>query len=59
MCSNSDECDYDLICGAENVTKSTAWNRNNNVNELKICLCDEENGFKEDHVDNDCNGRYN
>lgn len=57
MCGNSDECDYDLICGTENVTRSTAWSRNNNVNELKICLCDEENGYKEDAVDNDCNGK--
>lgn len=56
MCSNSDDCDVYLICGTENVTRSTAWNRNIG-NDIKVCLCDEENGYKEDAVDNDCNGK--
>lgn len=59
MCTDSDQCDIELICGNDNITtKLTGFNRNTNVIATsKICLCDEENGWKEDIEDNRCDGQ--
>lgn len=57
LCDDSNECDYDLICGHDNATKSTGLNRNpSKSTPPKICLCDEDNGYTEDIEDNNCNG---
>lgn len=57
QCVDNDQCDIEMICLAENATKSTGFGRNPNaISASKICLCDEENGYKEDVDDNHCNG---
>lgn len=60
MCMDNSQCDEDLICMADNSTKPTSFNRNSNSNfpqpQVKLCLCDEANGFVEDLKYNSCNG---
>lgn len=59
LCVDSEQCDIEMICVVENATKSTGFGRNPNaVSATKICLCDEENGYKEDVEDNRCNGNF-
>lgn len=56
MCQEDRQCDDELICGFENITRTTGFNRSPNAaNAPKICLCDEGNGYTEDVEDNDCN----
>lgn len=61
MCMDNSQCDEDLICTQENVTKPTALNRNSNNNfpqpQFKLCLCDEASGFVEDPKYPQCNGK--
>lgn len=58
MCTDSNQCDTELICGHDNQTKSTGFNRNpSSTSTPKICLCDEENGYQEDFEDNNCSGK--
>lgn len=60
QCTDSNQCDDDLICGVDNATKSTGFNRNPSPQlSAKVCLCDEENGYTEDVEDNACNGNEN
>lgn len=61
MCIDSNQCEDEMVCMAENATKptSTGFNRNsnsNNVTPTRICLCDEELGYVEDVQDGRCNG---
>lgn len=58
MCVDTNQCEDEMVCAADNSTKSTGFNRNSNSGPpaAKICLCDEENGFTEDVQDNRCNG---
>lgn len=60
MCMDNSQCDEDLICTQENVTKPTSLNRNSNNNfpqpQFKLCLCDEANGYVEDPKYPQCNG---
>lgn len=57
LCTDSVQCDVELICGYDNATKSTGFNRNPSATAApKICLCDEDNGYVEDVEDNNCNG---
>lgn len=58
LCNDDKQCDDDLICGVDNATKSTGFNRNPSSSAPKICLCDEENGYSEDVEDNNCNGKH-
>ncbi|XP_013196387.1 uncharacterized protein LOC106139477 [Amyelois transitella] len=54
VCSNSDECNEGLICGAPNVTSASPPHMKVFSPQDKICLCDSENGFKEkDHTCSD------
>lgn len=57
---DTSQCDEDMICMADNSTKTTGFNRNSNTNfpqpQSKICLCDEANGIVEDVKYNSCNG---
>lgn len=62
MCIDSNQCEDEMICMAENMTKvttGTGFNRNTNNNHVaaptKICLCDEELGYVEDVQDSRCN----
>lgn len=57
-CEESNDCDDEMLCGYDNVTKSTGFNRSpsKSTPQLKICLCDEANGYTEDIEDNNCNG---
>ncbi|XP_026325649.1 uncharacterized protein LOC113234521 isoform X2 [Hyposmocoma kahamanoa] len=45
-CSNSDECNDGLICGAPNITNNAPYLRVYQPTD-KICLCDAENGYRE------------
>lgn len=60
MCTDSNQCEDEMICVAENVTKTTTTGLSRNQHQQpppsKVCLCDEENGFVEDPEDNRCNG---
>ena len=61
ICVDSNQCEDEMICVSENVTKTTTGfnrNSNNNAPTTKVCLCDEENGFQEDLRDNRCNGKF-
>lgn len=59
MCQEDRQCDDELICGFENITRTTGFNRSPNAGSSpKICLCDEGNGYTEDAEDNDCNRTY-
>ncbi|XP_053622327.1 uncharacterized protein sosie isoform X3 [Plodia interpunctella] len=54
VCSNSDECNEGLICGAPNVTTASPPHMKVFSPQDKICLCDSDNGFKEkDHTCSD------
>lgn len=57
LCNDDKQCDDELICGHDNATKSTGFNRNPQQTP-KICLCDEENGYTEDVEDNNCSGKH-
>ncbi|XP_041983818.1 uncharacterized protein LOC121736583 isoform X2 [Aricia agestis] len=49
-CSNSDECNDGLICGAPNITGPAPSHLRVHAITDKICLCDTENGYRErDH----------
>lgn len=58
LCTDDKQCDDELICGMDNATKSTGFNRNPQTQAPKICLCDEDNGYTEDVEDNNCNGKH-
>lgn len=49
-----------MICANENSTKpitfNTLGNKNNSM-AMKVCLCDEENGYYEDIDDHVCSGK--
>lgn len=55
MCEDSDQCGDELICVADNSTRSTGLGRNPN-SPKKVCVCDEGSGYQEDPEDNTCNG---
>ncbi|KAL0809017.1 hypothetical protein ABMA28_012664 [Loxostege sticticalis] len=46
-CSNSDECNDGLVCGAPNITGTPPPHLRMHSASDKICLCDAENGFRE------------
>lgn len=54
------KCDEGMICANENSTKpitfNTLGNKNNSM-AMKVCLCDEENGYYEDIDDHVCSGK--
>lgn len=56
VCSNNDECDDGMLCAVDrNNTKSTHGNQNQN--QPQVCLCNGDDGYKEDVEDNSCNGK--
>ncbi|XP_031631297.1 uncharacterized protein LOC116345767 [Contarinia nasturtii] len=56
VCNDDAQCGDELVCGFENATKTTGFNRNPSaITPIKICLCDEISGFTEDIEDNTCN----
>ncbi|KAJ6638600.1 hypothetical protein Bhyg_11337 [Pseudolycoriella hygida] len=60
LCTDNSQCEEDMICGMENATKTTGFNRNSNTNfpqpQNKVCLCDEANGIVEEVKYHSCNG---
>jgi hypothetical protein len=58
QCTTTDECEYSMVCRENNSTKNTILGKisKNNVME-KLCFCDDENGFMENIVEHDCNGK--
>lgn len=51
------ECDDNMLCKPDNVTKTTIMgNMNNKDMNVKVCLCDDETGYIEQ--DGQCNGKY-
>ncbi|KAL4708900.1 hypothetical protein ACJJTC_001699 [Scirpophaga incertulas] len=47
VCSNSDECNDGLVCGTPNITGTPPPHLRMHAPGDKICLCDQENGYKE------------
>ncbi|CAB3252651.1 unnamed protein product [Arctia plantaginis] len=53
-CSNSDECNVDLVCATPNITGTAPLHLRVYAPTDKICLCDTENGYVEkDHACSD------
>lgn len=51
------ECDDNMLCKADNFTKTTILgNMNNKDANVKVCLCDDESGYIEQ--DGQCNGNF-
>lgn len=58
QCRRNEECEDYMICRENNITKVTLGSLAKDVgNRDRLCLCDEDNGYMENIIENHCNGK--
>lgn len=55
QCKKNDDCEDNMICRENNSTKTTILGSfSKDTNREKMCLCDEDNGWMENLIENHC-----
>lgn len=58
QCRRLEDCEDYMVCRENNSTKTTLLGSlSKDSNKERLCLCDEENGYMENIIENHCNGK--